>query len=355
MFGYNATVIEHFQRPRHTGPLSPADAVGEAENEACGDRMRLYLRMESGRVTAATFEALGCTAAVAAGSMLTEMLEGLTRAEMARLEGADVEAALGGLPPMKSHGAALAEEALKAALGHLGQECDEPRIPAMNTSTYPPIQPARYLPMAYTLPKLPYSYDALEAHIDAQTMEIHHSKHHNAYITNVNGALEGHADLAAKSAEKLIADLGAVPEGIRTAVRNNGGGHANHSLFWTVIGPNGGGQPTGDLAAAIDGDLGGFDAFKEAFTKAAATRFGSGWAWLVKKGGKLVVGSTPNQDSPLMGADYVDAAIAGGTPILGIDVWEHAYYLKYQNRRPDYVAAFYNVINWHEVARRYQG
>lgn len=206
--------------------------------------------------------------------------------------------------------------------------------------------------MPYTLPKLPYAYDALDAHIDAQTMEIHHSKHHNAYITNVNAALEGQAGLAGKSVEDLIADLGSVPEGIRTAVRNNGGGHANHSLFWTVIGPKGG-QPAGDLAAAIDSDLGGLESFKEAFSKAGATRFGSGWAWLVSKGGKLVVGSTPNQDSPLMGGDFVDAAIAGGTPILGMDVWEHAYYLKYQNRRPDYIAAFYNVINWDEVGRRY--
>ena len=205
--------------------------------------------------------------------------------------------------------------------------------------------------MAYTLPDLPYALDALEPHIDARTMEIHHGKHHNAYITNVNGALEGHADLAAKSVEDLIADLAAVPEAIRGAVRNNGGGHANHSLFWTVLGPKGG-APAGDLAKAIDSDLGGFDAFKEAFSKAGATRFGSGWAWLVVKGGKLVVGSTPNQDSPLMGS-LVDDNIAGGTPILGLDVWEHAYYLNYQNRRPDYIAAFFNVINWDEVARRY--
>ena len=198
--------------------------------------------------------------------------------------------------------------------------------------------------MAYELPQLPYAYDALEPHIDARTMEIHHSKHHNTYITNVNGALEGHADLAGKSVEDLISNLDAVPEDIRTAVRNNGGGHANHSLFWTVLGPNGG-APSGDLAAAIDSDLGGMDSFKDDFAKAGATRFGSGWAWLVVKDGKLAVLSTPNQDSPLMDGS--------GTPILGLDVWEHAYYLNYQNRRPDYIAAFWNVVNWEEVARRY--
>lgn len=197
--------------------------------------------------------------------------------------------------------------------------------------------------MAYTLPDLPYAFDALEPHIDARTMEIHHGKHHNAYITNVNAALEGHPELAAKSVEDLISDLDAVPESIRTAVRNNGGGHANHSLFWTVLG-GGGGTPGGDLAVAIDRDLGGFDAFKEKFSTVGATRFGSGWAWLVVKDGKLDVLSTPNQDSPLMTGD--------GTPILGLDVWEHAYYLNYQNRRPDYIAAFWNVINWDEVARR---
>ena len=198
--------------------------------------------------------------------------------------------------------------------------------------------------MAYELPQLPYAYDALAPHIDARTMEIHHSKHHNTYITNVNGALEGHADLAANSVEDLISDLDSVPEAIRTAVRNNGGGHANHSLFWTVLGASGG-NPSGDLAAAIDAELGGLDAFKEAFAKAGATRFGSGWAWLVVKDGKLAVTSTPNQDSPLMDGS--------GTPILGLDVWEHAYYLNYQNRRPDYIAAFWNVVNWDEVARRY--
>lgn len=198
--------------------------------------------------------------------------------------------------------------------------------------------------MAYTLPELPYAYDALEPHVDARTMEIHHSKHHNAYITNVNTALEAHPDLAAKTVEELISDLDAVPEAIRTAVRNNGGGHANHTLFWTVMGPNGGGAPDGDLAAAIDRDLGGFDSFKEQFSTAGATRFGSGWAWLVVKEDKLSVMSTPNQDSPLMTGE--------GTPILGLDVWEHAYYLNYQNRRPDYIAAWWNVVNWEEVARR---
>lgn len=199
--------------------------------------------------------------------------------------------------------------------------------------------------MAYTLPDLSYAYDALEPDIDARTMEIHHSKHHNAYITNVNTALEGHGDLASKDVGDLIADLESVPEAIRTAVRNNGGGHANHSLFWTVIGPGAGGQPGGDLANAIDSDLGGFDSFKEKFSAAGATRFGSGWAWLVAKDGKLDVLSTPNQDSPVMTGE--------GTPLLGMDVWEHAYYLNYQNRRPDYIAAFFNVINWEEVARRY--
>ena len=199
--------------------------------------------------------------------------------------------------------------------------------------------------MAYTLPDLSYAYDALEPDIDARTMEIHHSKHHNAYITNVNTALEGHGDLASKDVGDLIADLDSVPEAIRTAVRNNGGGHANHSLFWTVMGPGAGGQPGGDLANAIDSDLGGFDSFKEKFSAAGATRFGSGWAWLVAKDGKLDVLSTPNQDSPVMTGE--------GTPLLGMDVWEHAYYLNYQNRRPDYIAAFFNVINWEEVARRY--
>ncbi|MCA9123103.1 MAG: superoxide dismutase [Mn] [Planctomycetaceae bacterium] len=202
--------------------------------------------------------------------------------------------------------------------------------------------------MAYSLPDLLYAYDALEPHIDARTMEIHHSKHHQAYVNNVNAATEGLE--VPDCVGELISDLSKIPEDKRGAVRNNGGGHANHSLFWKVMGPGCGGAPTGDLAAAIDAELGGFDAFKEAFSKAAATRFGSGWAWLVVKGGKLAVGSTANQDSPLMGE-----AVAGmsGTPILGLDVWEHAYYLNYQNRRPDYVAAFWNVVNWDAVAERY--
>lgn len=199
--------------------------------------------------------------------------------------------------------------------------------------------------MAHELPALQYANNALEPHIDEQTMMIHHDRHHNTYVTSLNAALEGHPDLQSKSVEELIADLDSVPESIRTAVRNHGGGHANHTLFWEVIGPNGGGAPTGDLAAAIDSDLGGFEKFKEDFAKAAATRFGSGWAWLsVDKAGKLVISSTPNQDSPIM---------EGLTPILGVDVWEHAYYLKYQNKRPDYVAAFWNVVNWDAVAAKY--
>ncbi|RIK80770.1 MAG: superoxide dismutase [Planctomycetota bacterium] len=198
--------------------------------------------------------------------------------------------------------------------------------------------------MAYTVDPLPYPFNALEPHIDARTMEIHHGKHHNAYVTNLNKAIEG-TDLGNQPVEKLIANLSAVPENIRTAVRNNGGGHANHTLFWNIMGPNCGGEPTGDLAAAINAEFGGFAKFKEEFTKAGTTRFGSGWAWLsVDKNGKLVVESTPNQDSPLM---------EGRTPILGMDVWEHAYYLNYQNRRPDYIAAFYNVINWKAVGERY--
>lgn len=197
--------------------------------------------------------------------------------------------------------------------------------------------------MAFTLPALPYAYNALEPHIDARTMEIHHTKHHQAYITNVNNALAG-SPLEAHSVEDLIANLSAVPENIRAVVRNNAGGHANHSLFWTVLGPNAGGDPTGALAAAIDRDLGGLAKFKEDFTKAAMTRFGSGWAWLSVSGGKLLVESTPNQDSPIM---------EGRTPIFGLDVWEHAYYLLYQNRRADYVGAFWHVVNWAEVSRRY--
>lgn len=198
--------------------------------------------------------------------------------------------------------------------------------------------------MSYSLPDLPYAYDALEPHIDARTMEIHHTKHHQAYITKANDALEGHSDLASKSIEDLMSDLSAVPENIRTAIRNNGGGHANHSLFWTVMSPNGGGTPSGELGDDINATFGSFDAFKEQFANAAATRFGSGWAWLSVDGGKLVVESTPNQDTPLS---------EGHTPILGLDVWEHAYYLNYQNKRPDYISAFFNVINWDEVAKRY--
>jgi Fe-Mn family superoxide dismutase len=199
--------------------------------------------------------------------------------------------------------------------------------------------------MAHQLPALPYPNNALEPHIDEQTMMIHHDRHLNAYVTNLNAALEGHAELQAKSIEALLTDLNSVPENIRPAVRNNGGGHANHSLFWEVIGPNGGGQPTGALADAITAELGGFDKFKEDFAKAGITRFGSGWAWLsVTPAGKLVVSSTPNQDSPIS---------EGNTPILGMDVWEHAYYLKYQNKRPDYIAAFWNVVKWDKVAARY--
>jgi Fe-Mn family superoxide dismutase len=199
--------------------------------------------------------------------------------------------------------------------------------------------------MAYSLPPLPYPSNALEPHIDAQTMEIHHGKHHQAYINNANNALKDHADLEKLSAEDLLKNLTVAPEAIRTVLRNNAGGHANHSLFWTVIGPNGGGEPTGDLAGAITAQLGGFAKFKEDFAKAATTRFGSGWAWLVVgKDGRLAVTSTANQDSPLMD---------GQTPILGLDVWEHAYYLHYQNRRPDYINAFFNIINWAEVAKRY--
>lgn len=197
----------------------------------------------------------------------------------------------------------------------------------------------------YTLPPLPYPTNALEPSIGAKTMEIHHGKHHQAYITNANAALKDHPDLQSMPVEELIQHLDKVPEAIRTTVRNNAGGHANHSLFWTVMKPGGGGEPTGDLAAAITSDLGGFAAFKEAFSKAAATRFGSGWAWLVVKNGKLAVTSTPNQDSPLMDGS--------GTPLLGLDVWEHAYYLDYQNKRPDYVGAWWNTVNWDEVARRF--
>ncbi len=202
--------------------------------------------------------------------------------------------------------------------------------------------------MAYTLPKLPYANDALAPSIDAKTMEIHHTKHHQAYIDKVNAAISG-TPLESKSIEELISDMGAVPEDKKGAVRNNGGGHANHSLFWTVMGPGKGGKPSGELATAIDSAFGSFEKMKEEFANAAGTRFGSGWAWLYVEGGKLKIGSTANQDSPLMGA-----AIAGigGTPILGLDVWEHAYYLNYQNRRPDYVSSFWDVVDWDAVAKR---
>ena len=197
--------------------------------------------------------------------------------------------------------------------------------------------------MAYTLPDLPYEFSALEPHVDARTMEIHHDKHHAGYLAKVNAALEG-TEFADTPVEEVIANLSALPEDKRTAVRNNGGGHANHSLFWTVLSPDGGGEPSGELAEAINGAFGSFGAFKEEFANAAATRFGSGWAWLTVANGALKIESTANQDSPLM---------EGRTPILGLDVWEHAYYLHYQNKRPDYIAAFWNVVNWEEVGRRF--
>jgi Fe-Mn family superoxide dismutase len=200
--------------------------------------------------------------------------------------------------------------------------------------------------MAYELPPLPYPKDALEPHIDAQTMEIHHGKHHNAYVTNLNKAIAGKADLENKSIEQLISNMDAIPQDIRNAVRNNGGGHANHSMFWKLMAPKAGGAPTGKLAEDINATFGSLDAFKEKFEAAGATRFGSGWAWLiVNKAGKLEIVSTPNQDNPLMD---------GNKPVLGCDVWEHAYYLKYQNRRPDYLKAWWNVVNWREVARNYE-
>ncbi len=203
--------------------------------------------------------------------------------------------------------------------------------------------------MAFQLPALPYAYDALEPHIDKRTMEIHHTKHHQTYITKVNEAIAG-TEFDSKTVEDLIANLAAVPEAKRGAVRNNGGGHANHSLFWTVMGPNAGGAPTGELASDIDATFGSLDKLKELFANAAVTRFGSGWAWLYVSEGKLAVGSTANQDSPLMGKEVAGIS---GTPILGLDVWEHAYYLNYQNRRPDYITAFWSVVNWKAVADRY--
>ncbi|QDI89818.1 superoxide dismutase [Salicibibacter halophilus] len=197
----------------------------------------------------------------------------------------------------------------------------------------------------YELPDLPYAANALEPHIDEETMNIHHDKHHNTYVTKLNDALSGHDDLANQSVEDLVTNLDKVPENIRTAVRNNGGGHANHKLFWTILSPDGGGKPSGDLLSAIENKWGSFEQFQEEFTNAALGRFGSGWAWLVVDGGNLAIQDTLNQDSPLT---------EGKTPVLGIDVWEHAYYLKYQNRRPEYVKAFWNVVNWPEVERRYK-
>jgi Fe-Mn family superoxide dismutase len=197
--------------------------------------------------------------------------------------------------------------------------------------------------MAHSLPPLPYPSDALEPHIDKQTMEIHHGKHHNAYVTNLNAALEKHPELQSKSAEDLIRGINSVPEAIRTAVRNNGGGHVNHTMFWQIMGPHAGGAPSGAIADAINAAFGGFDKFKEEFKKAAVGRFGSGWAWVVDNGGTIAIESTPNQDNPMMD---------GKKPVFGIDVWEHAYYLKYQNRRPDYIDAWWNVVNWNEVNKR---
>jgi len=198
--------------------------------------------------------------------------------------------------------------------------------------------------MAHELPPLPYAYDALEPYVDARTMEIHHGKHHAAYVNNLNKALEAHPGLEQKSITELLGDLSAVPEAVRTAVRNNGGGHFNHSLFWKVMKKGGGGEPTGELADAIRSTFGSFDDFKTKFAQAGATRFGSGWAWLFVKNGALEIGSSPNQDSPVMD---------GGKPVLGLDVWEHAYYLQYQNRRPDYIQAWWSVVNWHEVAENF--
>jgi Fe-Mn family superoxide dismutase len=199
--------------------------------------------------------------------------------------------------------------------------------------------------MPHELPRLPYEYDALEPHIDARTMEIHHTKHHQGYVNNLNAALEKHPELEKKSVEDLLKDLNSIPEDIRTAVRNNGGGHANHSMFWPIMSADGGGEPEGELAGAINSSFGSFSDFKDQFSKAAAGRFGSGWAWLcVDRGGKLTITSTPNQDNPVSD---------GLSPVLGLDVWEHAYYLKYQNRRPDYISAWWNVVNWKQVEKNY--
>ena len=199
--------------------------------------------------------------------------------------------------------------------------------------------------MTYTLPDLSYAYDALEPYIDEETMHLHHDKHHNTYVTNLNAAIEKYPELGEKTIEELLSDMDAIPTDIKTAVRNNGGGHANHSFFWEIMAPNAGGEPTGEIKEAINEAFGDFSSFKEEFKKAAAGRFGSGWAWLVMENGKLAITSTANQDSPLM---------EGKTPILGLDVWEHAYYLKYKNVRPDYIAAFWNVINWDEVNKRFE-
>ncbi|HBK5725987.1 TPA: superoxide dismutase [Enterococcus faecium] len=199
--------------------------------------------------------------------------------------------------------------------------------------------------MTYTLPDLPYAYDALEPYIDEETMHLHHDKHHNTYVTNLNSAIEKYPELGEKTIEELLSDMDAIPTDIKTAVRNNGDGHANHSFFWEIMAPNAGGEPTGEIKEAINEAFGDFSSFKEEFKKAAAGRFGSGWAWLVMENGKLAITSTANQDSPLM---------EGKTPILGLDVWEHAYYLKYKNVRPDYIAAFWNVINWDEVNKRFE-
>lgn len=198
--------------------------------------------------------------------------------------------------------------------------------------------------MTYQLPELPYAYDALTPYIDEETMHLHHDKHHNTYVTNLNAAIEKHPELGSKTVEELVSNLDAIPEDIRTAVRNNGGGHVNHTFFWEILAPNAGGVPTGEVKEAIDATFGSFDKFKEEFAAAATTRFGSGWAWLVLDDGKLSIISTPNQDSPLS---------EGKTPILGLDVWEHAYYLNYKNVRPEYIKAFWNIVNWDEVAKRY--
>jgi Fe-Mn family superoxide dismutase len=218
-----------------------------------------------------------------------------------------------------------------------------PRVPARSTINVSATDKEERL-MAHSLPALPYSTDALEPHIDKMTMEIHHGKHHQAYVTNLNAALDKHPELQNKSIEDLLKGINTVPEDIRTAVRNNGGGHANHSMFWQVMGPNAGGAPTGAIADAITGSFGGFDKFKEELKKAGVGRFGSGWAWVIAQGGKLVIESSANQDSPLM---------EGKKIVFGVDVWEHAYYLKYQNRRPDYLAAWWNTVNWKEVEDRF--